>query len=128
MVRESAAAGTATTPVPLRAAVCGEPVALSATLNEAESAPPAVGWKVTVMAQEELAASDAPQLLVLENEAAFAPPMVMLDMVSAAVPVLLSVTDCVAEDAPTFVDAKERLAGERPAIGTPTPVPLRAIA
>jgi hypothetical protein len=128
VVDERETAGKATTPVPLRAAVCGEPVAVSATLNEAESAPPAAGRKVTVTAQEELVASDEPQLLVWENEVGFVPLMEMLEMVSAAVPVLLSVTACVAADAPTFVEAKARLVGERLASGTPTPVPLRVTA
>ena len=45
--------------------------------------------------------------------------------VRAAPPVLVSVKDCVAEEAPTAVDAKERLAGERLAAGALTLVPLR---
>ena len=45
-------------------------------------------------------------------------------MVRAAVPVFLSVTVCAADCAPTSVEAKARLVGERLTTGTPTPVPL----
>ena len=61
--RLTAGAGGAA-PVPERATVCGEPVALSATLTEAVRLPVAVGLKVTVMVQVALTASVTPQLLV----------------------------------------------------------------
>jgi hypothetical protein len=51
-------------PVPLSATVCGEPVALSARLSEADAAPTAVGLKVTEMVHEALTASDVLQVLV----------------------------------------------------------------
>ena len=35
-----------TTPVPLMGTVCGDPVALSVTVNSAERGPAAVGWKL----------------------------------------------------------------------------------
>jgi hypothetical protein len=65
-VTERVTEGTSTTPVPVSATVCGEAVALSARLSEAESVPAAVGLKVTEIAHEELAASEVPQLLVWE--------------------------------------------------------------
>ncbi len=41
-------------------------------------------------------------------------------------PVLLTVTFCAPVVLPTAVDAKVRLVGVTPAVGTPTPVPDRA--
>lgn len=63
MLVESTAAITGATAVPVSATVCGEPVALSVKLSVAESAPAAVGLKVTEMVQEPPAAK-LPQLLV----------------------------------------------------------------
>lgn len=126
-VSESLTAGGGTTPVPLSATVCGEPVALSAMLSVAESAAAAAGLKVTETVQKALAASDAPQVLVWVNEEAFVPPIVMLEMVSAAEPEFFTVTVCAAEDALTVVEAKARLVGERLAAGADTPVPLKVI-
>lgn len=63
-VVERVTTGMGTTAVPVRAAVCGEPVALSARLSEADSVPAAVGLKVTEIAQDALTASDVPQVLV----------------------------------------------------------------
>jgi len=63
LVGERLTAGTPT-PVPVRATVCAVVEALSAMLSEAEAVPTAVGWKVSENAQEALAASDVPQVLV----------------------------------------------------------------
>lgn len=65
-VVETVTEGATATPVPVSATVCGEAVALSATLSEALSVPAAVGLKVTEIAHEELAASEVPQVLVWE--------------------------------------------------------------
>jgi hypothetical protein len=54
----------AATPVPWSATVCGELAALSAKLIAADSVPVAAGLNVTVTAQEALAASVVPQVLV----------------------------------------------------------------
>jgi len=51
-------------PVPLKATVCGLPLALSATLNWAVRLPAAEGEKVTVMLQVMKAATVVPQVLV----------------------------------------------------------------
>ena len=61
---ESVTTGTGTTPVPVRATVCGVLVALPVRLSEAVRDPPAVGLKVTEIVHEALMASDVPQLLV----------------------------------------------------------------
>jgi hypothetical protein len=47
-------------PVPVRAAVCGLPGALSATLTEAERDPEAVGLNVTLIVQVPPAATVPP--------------------------------------------------------------------
>lgn len=59
------------------------------------------------------------------KEEGFAPPVMMLVSARAALPVLVSVKDCVAEDTPTFVEAKVKLVGEKLAAGPFAPVPLR---
>lgn len=82
--------------------------------------PLAVGVKVTLIVQLPLTANEAPQLLVWAKS----PLVAMLVMVSAAVPLLVSVTVCAAEVVPTFWPAKVRLAGESPAAGA-MPVPLK---
>ena len=83
-------AGASAAPVPLRAAVCGEPLALSTMVKVALSLPTVEGVKVTAMEQVAFAATLAPaqvsaeiakSLLVTET----------LAMVSAAVPELVSV-------------------------------------
>ena len=89
-------------PVPLRAMVCGVLAALSAKLSVAESAPAAAGLKVTETVQEALATSVAPQVVVCEKEEAFVPVMEMPERFNAPVPVLVRVTACAAEEAPTI--------------------------
>ena len=51
-------------PVPARLTVCGLPLALSVMLIEPNRDPAAVGVKVTLIVQLELAASEPGQLLV----------------------------------------------------------------
>jgi hypothetical protein len=111
------------TPVPVSATVCGEPVALSAKLSEALSAPAAVGLKVTETVQDPPAAR-FPQLLVWVNEEGLEPPVIMLVRVSAAFPVFLSVTVCAADEEPSLVEGNVRLVGDKLTAGAPTPVPV----
>ena len=80
------------TPVPVRATVCGLPVALSVTVMVPGWLPVAVGVKVTVMVQLAPAATEVPQVLVWAYGALAA----MLVMLSAPVPPLVSVTVCAA--------------------------------
>ena len=80
------------TPVPVRVTDCGLPVALSVTVIVPGWLPAAVGVKVTLMEQLAPTATEAPQVLVCEYGAL----AVMLAMISAPVPELVSVTDCVA--------------------------------
>ena len=82
----------AVTPVPVRAMVCGLPVALSVTVIVPGWLPTAVGVNVTLMVQFALAATEAPQVFVCVYFALAA----MLVMVSAAAPVLVRVMACAA--------------------------------
>ena len=56
--------GDAVLPVPVSVAVCGEPVALSATLSEALKLVAEAGVKLTEMLQLVPAASELPQALM----------------------------------------------------------------
>src|SRR5579859_3058558 len=116
-VGEGLTIGLGTVPPPERATVCGDPLALSATLTAAESAPAAVGVNLTVMVQEAAPARLAPQLLVSVKEVALVPVMVIPLIVNGSVPVFLSVTVCVGSDVPTRVLAKVSDVGERLATG-----------
>lgn len=78
-------------PVPLSAAVCGLPGALSLICSVADSAPLRFGAKVTFIVQLEFIARLAPQLFVCENCAGFVPPIDIPLMVSGAVPEFVKV-------------------------------------
>ena len=82
-------------PVPLKLAVCGLPVALSATLRVPLRVPVAVGLNVTLMAQLALAARVEGlkgQLLVWAKSPLLVPVMLMLVIVNAELPLLVNVT------------------------------------
>src|SRR5207237_2751834 len=82
-------------PLPLKATVCGLPVALSVILTLALRVPVAVGVKVALMVQEAPAASVLELLghvLVWAKSALLVPVRAMLLMVRAAVPLLVNVT------------------------------------
>lgn len=74
-------------PVPLRATVCGLPVALSVTETVPLVVPVMVGAKLTLMVHELPAATLVPQLFVSEKPALTAIP----EIASADEPVLVSV-------------------------------------
>jgi hypothetical protein len=114
-------------PVPVSAAVCGDPVALSTTEIEALRLPAAEGVNVTVMVQFAPAASDAPQLFDWPKLLALVPATEMLVMVSAAVPALESVMGSAVAAVPTSVDGKASGLGLRLAcgVGTAVPVPVK---
>jgi len=93
----TANAVTGAVPVPLSGTLCGEVGSLSVMLRLADSAACVEGVKVTLIVQAEPAANVEPELgqvLVCEKSAAFVPVVAMLLMVSAAVPVFVSVTGC----------------------------------
>jgi hypothetical protein len=95
-VGEREATGTAlATPVPATLMLCVVPFdELSVTVRLAERAPVAVGVKFTVMVQDALDARLVPQLFVWEKSPGFVPVYAMLEIVIAAVPVLVSVAVC----------------------------------
>jgi len=116
-VTAGAGGGGALAPVPDSARVCGLPEALSATLTLADRDPDAPGVNVTEIEQEAPAASEAGQLDVSSKSPAFVPATDMPEIVSAALPVLVSVEDFAALVVPTVCDANERLDGLRDATG-----------
>jgi hypothetical protein len=79
-------------PVPVRATVCGLPVALSVTESVALRAPEACGEKVTLTVQPTPAAKLVPQLFVWEKSVLLVPVTAIDVMVSVAVPLLVRVT------------------------------------
>jgi hypothetical protein len=83
--------------------------------------PPAVGLKVTLIVQFAPAATLAAQVLVWAKPALAA----TLVTVSAALPVLLSVTDCALEVVPESWPSNVKLPGVSDVTG-PVPVPLKA--
>jgi len=83
---------TGAVPVPVRLTVCGLPVASSVIVIVPGWLPVAVGVKVTLMVQFAAAATDVPQVLV----SVYCVLAAMLVRLSAAVPVLVSVTVCAA--------------------------------
>ncbi len=117
--------GTAVaTAVPVSETAWGLEAALSVSVIAPVGVPEAVGLKVTETVQLAFAARLAPQLFV----SAKLPEAAMLLNVSAAVPVLLSVTDCAALVFPTVWLANVKLAGDKPTTGTAaTAVPVTAI-
>ena len=85
-VRDVGESVTDATPVPVRLAVCGLPLALSVTVSVAVLVPPAEGVNVTLMVHRAPAASELPQLLVWAKSPLSAPVMAMLLIESAALP------------------------------------------
>lgn len=67
-----------------------------------------------------------PQLLANTNEEALVPVITMLEMDTAALPVLVTVTDCDPLASPMITEPNERLVAER-VTGGSTPVPLNAM-
>jgi hypothetical protein len=112
-------------PVPVSATVCGEPLALSATESVAAKLAVEAGVKEIEMVQLEPAASELPQLLVWLKSLGFAPPIVIPEIDSVALPVFLSVAVCAVAVVPVTA---EKLSddGESEAAGAAgfVPVPL----
>ena len=126
LVGDKVTVAVAAVPVPLRAAVCGVPVALSATESEAVSAPVAAGLNSTDTAHVALTASEVPQVFAeMTNELALVPVSVSEVSVSAPVPEFFTVTTCAAVVAPSTVDANVSVVGDNVTAGTPVPVPVR---
>ena len=108
--------------MPVRLTACGLPAALSVIVIEPVLLPAAVGVKVTLKAQFAPAAKLDPQVL----SCAKSPLTTILEMLNAAVPVLVNVTACAALVVPKGWLAKVRLGTERLTTGAATPVPVNS--
>jgi hypothetical protein len=117
-----------TVPVPESVMLCGDPVALSVMVMDALRLPVAVGVNVTEKLQLSPAGTLLPQVLVCAKSPGLVPVLAMVLIPSAAVPVLLSVTDWAGLlVVPTLWFAKVRLLAVSEATGDPFPVPDSAI-
>jgi hypothetical protein len=112
-------------PVPLNAILCGLPTAPSVSVADAARAPPAVGVNVTVIVHVALPASDAPQVFVCAKSPGFVPAKAILVIASAAPPVFVTVTLCVALGEPEIVAANVRVFTESVNAPTVWPVPAK---
>lgn len=108
-------------PCPLRLMLCGLPVALSVMVTAPTRLPVAVGVNVTLKSQKPPAPKPEPQLLVTEKS----PLAVILVRLSAAPPLLVSLTTCAALLVPIVCAAKLSEVGLSEATGTATPVPFK---
>ncbi len=95
-------AAVGTTPVPVRATVCGDPGALSVTCTDAERTPPASGEKVTLIVQLAPPPKLPPQLLVWEKSPGFVPMRVMPEIVVTPFPLFVTVMSWEADVVPVF--------------------------
>ena len=112
--------------MPVRLTDCWVPTTLlllSVTINDAARVEAPVGAKVTLMVQLPLPASELPQLFVSAKSPGLVPAKVILLMVSAAFPVLFSVTAWATLVVPTFWLLKLKLVVVMAAKG-PVPVPV----
>ena len=119
-----AVASVKSCPVPVRLTVWVlpvKPLLLSVTVRVEEREPPSVGVNVTLIVQEPPAATLLSQLLVCAKS----PLVVMPATLSAALPVLDSVTVCELLVDFTNSAANVSVAGETLATGTASPVPVR---
>jgi hypothetical protein len=87
--REAKGAGAA--PVPVKAAVCGLPAALSVIDTEAVRVPAAVGLNVTLMEHLAPAVTEAPQVFVSAKSPLLVPVIAMALMVKVVLPELVKV-------------------------------------
>src|SRR5438067_2019107 len=86
------AGAAAVVPLPLKATVCGLPLALSVMLTLALRLPLAVGVKVTLIVQEVPAVRVLGQLLVWAKSPLLVPARPILLRVRSALPLLVNVT------------------------------------
>lgn len=86
-------------PVPVSGIVCGLPAALSVIVTAPVRVPVAVGLNATLIVQPAPAATELPQVPPLAN--AKSPLTARLEIVSEALPELVSVTDCAVLVVPT---------------------------
>jgi len=125
VVTESDAPGAV--PVPVSVAVCGEPVALSATLSDAEKLVADAGVKVTEIVQvlEVVGGNVEPQVFEeIVKSVGLAPVIVMPLMFSVAVPVLVRTVEIAVAVEPTTVLGNGIVVTESEAPGAEAAVPV----
>lgn len=110
-------------PVPVRLMISGLSAALSVSVTVPARVPTAVGVNFTLIWQLDPAASDDLQVVVREKLAL----ATMLAILSAPVPVLVTVTVCAVLVVPTVCAANVKLVVDRLTTGI-VPVPERAMA
>jgi hypothetical protein len=120
---EIEAVGPPVVPVPVSVTVCGLPLALSLTEIDAVRTPAAVGVKTALMVQFPPLATEEPQLLVWEKSPGSAPVIVMLEIVSVALPMLNKVIPLTGLLAPTASLGKVTLEVLKLTVGA-VPVPV----
>jgi hypothetical protein len=113
--------------IPDRLTICGLPGALSVIVRAATRTPPAVGVNVTLTLHAPPGASEPPHVLDSAKSPAFPPATAIFVMVSAAFPILVSMTDCDALVVPTAVEGNVIRAGDSCRKGPFTPVPVSGI-
>jgi hypothetical protein len=118
----------AAVPVPLSVAVWGEPLASSATEIVALKGATDAGLKMTVIVQDVLAASVAPQVLVYVKSVGSAPPSVMPEIFSVELLVFDSVRDVPADGVFTVWLPNATVEGKSVAVGVDAEVPVPVIA
>jgi hypothetical protein len=116
-------------PLPVRATVCGLPVALSVIESVPVLVPPVVGSKKTAMLQLAFGATGLAQLLITPKSAGLGVTAVI---VSAALPVLVTVTVWGRPLVPTYWLGKVTVDGDAFTTGafgggSASPVPVRAM-
>src|ERR1700722_19901764 len=114
------------TPVPRKATDCGEPLALSAMLSTAALPPADTGLKVTEIIQLAPVANEAPQVFVNAKSSVVLPLNVMELIDSGAAPLLVKEIDFDADVAPTASLPNARDVVLSVAVGSATPMPLKA--
>jgi hypothetical protein len=109
---DSETTGACATPVPWSGTVCGLPVALSAIDSELVRVPAACGLNVMLTVQLAPAATGVAGEQVPPEIAKSSPAIDRLLIVSGAVPLFSTVTDCAAEVEPTLVFANSRVVAD----------------
>src|SRR5450432_3472632 len=109
-------------PVPLSATLAGEPAALEAMLSVALCKPTIVGLNCVVMTHDPAGATVVQVLAVMLNWLAPAPVNVTPDTMSGTLPVLVTVTVCVAVVVPVAAEPKLNDAVDNDAAGVATGV------
>ena len=108
-------------PLPVRLNEAVDPTALLPMLTLPNSVPEADGVNVTLIVQLPLTATVAGQLLVCANDVPALLVTLMVEIVSAMFPVLVSTTDCTGAALPIAVAGNVNEVGETEAY-EPTPV------